>query len=136
VRLEWMMFCRYIETTDAGTTIVGAGIDGFQVPDVPARIVAHAAFLLAASYYELEAGEVPMSIRVLAPDMSEASIEKGLLRLEGAADPNFPPGAEGKRILAWDVEWDAVEHGSYTVEMSLGDGEPLTQTFYVVRPRA
>lgn len=85
-----MMFARYIETTDAGTVIVRAGVDGQMHAELPSTVLAHEAFSLVASYYELESARAPLTIVVLGPDMQEIATENGYLQLEGAMNPNFP----------------------------------------------
>jgi hypothetical protein len=105
LNIEWIIPCRYVEVHDNLGTIIGAGIDTFWVPELPAPIQVILAIRLLAVAEELDPDQQhTVTNRVRGPDgevMNEATAEFSV----GAESPSqewlkgsfFPWSSSSKR---------------------------------------
>jgi Family of unknown function (DUF6941) len=119
VNIDWVIPCRFVEVHDNLATIVGAGIDTFWVPELPAPIQVFLAIRLLATPEELEAGD-PHAIASLIRDprgdlLSEA---RGEIRIDAtAARPDWLVGMTIPGVMLIE----ATEEGTYTIEQEIDD---------------
>src|SRR5205823_1763152 len=71
MRIEWAVICRYVETLDTGTTMVGVGMDAVEPLPLPAEIRLNVAIALAMTYYEMQGITETLKFRVLDPNLNE-----------------------------------------------------------------
>jgi hypothetical protein len=115
LNIDWLIPCRYVEVNGNLATIVGAGIDIFWVPQLPAAVAAMLAVRLTGTADEF-GSEVKhqMASRVLGPSGEPIGQE-----IQG----EFEVGGEHVRenwlngvMLAGGFQFMAEEAGTYTVE--------------------
>jgi hypothetical protein len=119
VNIDWVIPCRYIEVHDNLGTIVGAGIDTFWVPTLPATLQVILAVRLLAVAEELGAGEQHSSTnRVRDPRGDVLSEVNGEFTIDTeAARPEWLAGF----IVGTVVQFEVAEEGTYTIEHAVGD---------------
>jgi hypothetical protein len=131
LNIEWIIPCRFVEVHDNLGTIIGAGIDTFWVPELPAPIQVILAIRLLAMADELDPDQKhTVTNRVRGPD--------GEVMNEGIAE--FSVGAESPSkewltgiILPLVVQFQASEEGTYTIEFIVDDAPPGSQPIHVAR---
>jgi hypothetical protein len=131
VRIEWAVICRYVETLDTGTTMVGVGMDAVEPLVLPADIRLNLAVAIALTYYEMQGTDTALDFRILAPDMTEIVAESVPFRIEGQVKPGFPEGSEGRRITPVSLGFPAETSGTYVLEFRIGRQDPVTLTLFV-----
>lgn len=141
MHVDWAVTCRYAESDGAIGTIVGAGIDVLYVPGLPHQVGVMLAVRLAASFEEVSEGQQhTLVVRVLGPDAQPVRTPDG-----SAAEPlsvafqttavtqQLVPGWLVAPLFALGVQWWAVEEGTYTIDIGVGDAEPLPSPVHVLQ---
>lgn len=131
MRIEWAVICRYVETLDTGTTMVGVGMDAVEPLALPADIRLNLALAMALNYYEMQGTSTALALRILAPDMTEIVSESVLFRIEGQVRPGFPEGSEARRVTPLALGFRAETPGTYVLEFRIGTQEPVTLPLFV-----
>jgi hypothetical protein len=130
MNLDWVIPCRYVEVHDNLGTIIGAGIDTFWVPALPAALELVLAVRLLAMAEELSP-EVPhVSVnRVRDPRGETMSEVGGEFRMGGSegAQEEWLNGIMVTTIVAFEV----TEEGTYTIEHEV-DGTTKSLPIHVV----
>lgn len=136
MRIEWIATCERVEKSPAGeTTLQNVGFETVTVAAFPGE----AALIIVMAFRCLyqEAGESTahtLAVSVLRPDMSMIDRPLRLRLTQGQRSPSHPPGFEGHTLQELPLAFDAVEPGTYTVCVSLDDGEPCTLPIIVRLP--
>ena len=114
MNIDWVIPCRYVEVHDNLGTIIGAGIDTFWVPQLPAPIQVVLAVRLLAMAEELDPDQPHTATnRVRDPRGEVVSEVGGELKVGGeSAQPEWLSGI----MLVSVVQFEASEEGAYTIE--------------------
>ena len=119
MNIDWVIPCRYIEVHDNLGTIIGAGIDTYWVPQLPAPLQVVIAVRLLATADELEQNEPhPVAHRIRDPRGDVVSEVAGEVSFQGAsARPEWLAGI----VLGTVVQFEATEEGTYSLEHIVDD---------------
>ena len=120
MRVDWAIISRYAETTGTTATIVGAGIDTYYPPDLPAEIVVPLTVQLRAHQNEMGRPH-EVSLRILDADLDQVG-EEGKLGFEATANPYIEQGWEAGVLFTIVSHFVASADGTYSIEISV-DGE-------------
>jgi hypothetical protein len=132
VRVEWAILARYAESVGGTATIVGAGIDTYYPPEVPAPIQVVLAFNLRGQQNEME-GDHELTIRILDAEMQQIG-EEGTFGWHGEPNPLIAEGWEAGALFAPIVsQFVAEEEGTYSIEV-LVDGDHMKLVPFRVVP--
>jgi hypothetical protein len=114
MNIDWAIPCRYVEVHDNLGTIIGAGIDTFWIPEVPAQIQFALAVRLLAMAEELSPDEQHTAAnRIFDPRGERMSEVSGEFSVGGeSARPEWLTGI----MVATVVQFEVTEEGTYTVE--------------------
>lgn len=134
LRLDWAVPARYAEAAaDGSATIIGAGIDSFWLPEVPADIGLFLMIRVAGPADEFEE-EHQLEIRLVTPESEEQQVlQAGFQTPPGARNPLAVPGMESGILIPAGVAFRAEEYGFHTLEVYL-DGQRLRSIPVAVRP--
>jgi hypothetical protein len=131
VRIDWAIPCRYVEVSDAGTTIVGGGADIFFVQSVPTEIGLWLAVRIAGPPHELRPDH-RFEQSVLNPSMEPIGDDLGFTLGMGQV-PLKPEGSEGSHIFSTFTRFPVAEGGNYSIDLSVDDRH-TTIPIYVMTP--
>ena len=114
MNIDWVIPCRYVEVHDNLGTIIGAGIDTYWIPELPAPIQVLLAVRLLAMAEEVEQGKKhAMTNRVRDPRGEVLSEVGGEFSVSAeAANPDWLSGI----MAATAVQFEAAEAGTYTID--------------------
>ena len=134
LRLDWAVPSRYAEASaDGSATIIGAGIDSFWVPEVPADIGLFLMIRVTGPQDEFEE-EHQLEIRLVTPESEEQEVLKvGFQTPPGGRNPLAVPGMEPGVLIPAGVAFRAEEYGFHTLEVYL-DEQRLRSIPIAVRP--
>jgi hypothetical protein len=119
VNIDWVIPCRYVEVHDGLGTLVGAGIDTYWLPELPAPIQVFLAVRLLATAEELEsATEHVSATRIRNPSGDLLDEARGEIVIAG--EVTRPDWLVGLTIPAV-VQFDATEEGAYMIELDVDD---------------
>jgi hypothetical protein len=135
VNIDWVIPCRYAEVHDNLATMVGAGIDTFWVPGLPAPIQVAVVVRLLATADEL-GPDHDHTVRniIRSPDgepLSEgetATFQIGTSEEAGSAREDWLNGIE----LITMAAFEATEPGTYTFELTV-DGSTKATPLHVAQ---
>lgn len=133
MRVDWAIPCRFVEVQQPfGATIVGAGADVVQVPQIPSPVQ----LLFAVRYIGLEEdldGEAvhPFGCRMYKPDGEKVGEQGGQLT---ATATLRVPGYAVELIVPQALVFGAEEYGTYSFEFSIDDHN-LRVPIHVVEPQ-
>jgi hypothetical protein len=129
MNIDWVIPCRYVEVHDNLGTIVGAGIDTYWLPTLPAPVQVIMAVRLLAMAEELESDEPHHAInRVRDPHGQVMSEISGDFAFTGRTiRPEWLTGL----MLATAVQFEATEDGAYTIEHVV-DGATASVPIHIV----
>lgn len=120
MNVDWIIPCRFVEVHDNLGTLVGAGIDTFWLPELPAAVQVVMAIRLLGLPEEL-ATDVQHRGRnlVRGPDGETVSDISGEFTIAGGehARPDWLQGI----ILPLVIQFQATEAGTYTFEHMVDD---------------
>jgi hypothetical protein len=116
VNIDWVIPCRFIEVHENLGTLIGAGIDTFWVPGLPANIQIAMAIRLSGLPEELRP-EIEHTGRniIRKPDGSTLSEDGGTLNVglaQALARPDWLQGVMMQTVISFE----AAEEGTYTFE--------------------
>lgn len=116
MNIDWVIPCRFVEVHDNLGTIVGAGIDTFWLPELPAPVQVAVAVRLSALPEELASG-VKHSVRniITGPNGDEISEVTGEFEVDGGERIERPDWLQGV-IVSTLIQFQAEVAGTYTFE--------------------
>lgn len=117
MHIDWVIPCRYAEVHDNLGTIVGAGIDRYWWPELPAQMQVVLALRFSGLPEEIP-GEHDLVNIVRGPGGEEIARAEGRLafgELQGDARPDYLQGIQLQSV----VIFEATEEGTYSVEFEL-----------------
>jgi hypothetical protein len=119
VNIDWVIPCRYVEVHDNLGTIIGAGIDTYWVPELPAPLQVALAIRLLAMAEELGPDEKHTATsRVRDPSGDVLTEVGGEFAMEvEAASTDWLAGF----IVPVVVQFEAAEEGSYMIEQDVDE---------------
>jgi hypothetical protein len=127
VNVDWLIPCRYVEVNNNLATIVGAGIDTFWLPQLPAPLQVSIAVRLQGLPDELAASH-PVRQIIRGPDGEAVSEMQGDAMFGGPGQqvqrPDWLQGVIMPAVIGFQVEHE----GTYTFEFmidSAGASVPL-----------
>ena len=117
MNVDWVIPCRYVEVHDNLGTMVGAGIDTFWIPEVPAPLQVMLAVRLTATQEELSPG-IQHELRTVVTDRDgEVVFEAGM---EFEANTESPQSEWlNTLVLPSVVQFEVVEAGTFQLEQSV-----------------
>ena len=119
MNIDWVIPCRFVEVHDNLATIVGAGIDTFWMPELPALVQVMLAVRLLGMVDEFDP-EVKHTLKSQIRDplgnvLTETS---GGMAIGGqSARPEWLAGITLPLLVVFDV----ADEGTYTIEFSVDD---------------
>lgn len=140
MHVEWVVTCRFAESDGGSGTIVGAGTDVLFLPQIPGPAGTFIAVRLAATAEELEPGQQhelvtrivdPGGRPARAPDGTEVPAQTIQIAPQAPVQ-QLVPGWLVNPLLAYGAQWWVHEPGSYTIELSVGEGEPRNSPIHVL----
>lgn len=121
MRVDWATLSRYAESVGGLATMVGAGIDTYFPPSLPAPIVLPLTVQLRGRQEELGEQDHFVSFRILDSNLEQIG-EEGRLGFASEPNPNIEEGWEAGVILTVISQFVAEKEGAYSIEISI-DGE-------------
>jgi hypothetical protein len=112
VNIDWVIPCRYLEVHDNLGTIVGAGIDTYWVPELPAPMQVVLAVRVLAMSEELNNEKHTATNRVRDPNGNIISEVTGEFGVSGEGNPDWLTGI----LLPSVLQFEASDEGTYTIE--------------------
>lgn len=133
MNIDWLIPCRYVEIHDNLGTIIGAGIDTYFVPELPAAVQVLLAVRLLAMEEELDPDVQHRSVnRVRDPAGTVLSEVAGDFTVEGShGQPEWLAGL----MVATVVVFEAAAAGTYTLEHGVDDSTASLPIHIVHRPQ-
>ena len=121
MNIDWLIPCRYLEIHDGLGTLIGAGIDTFTVPALPAQIQVVIAMRLTGTADELDPSiDHPIRSVVRGPDDTVISDVEGVGQFGApGARPDWLTGI----IIPSAVLFVAEQEGAYTFEFSVDQAQ-------------
>jgi hypothetical protein len=131
VRVDWATLARYAESSGGLATLVGAGIDTYYPPDLPAPIVLPLTVQLRGGQEEMVQPH-QISFRILDADLDQVG-EEGTLGFQSEPNPNIEEGWEAGVLLTVVSQFVAEREGPYSIEIAI-DGEHKKSVPFRVLP--
>lgn len=130
MNIDWIIPCRYAEVHDNLATIIGAGIDTWWLPELPAPVQVGVVVRLLASAEELGADHDHTVRNIMrAPDGSTLSdLEETFQANAAHARTEWLNGL----VVVTIVVFEATEEGTYTFE-HIVDASTKSVPLHVVR---
>jgi hypothetical protein len=126
VRIDWAVLCRYVETEGDTANILGAGVDTFWVPSFPTPIGVWVAVRMVGLPQDVEGGPHTFRCRVLDDDMMKEAAPPIEHTFTAKLAPAHLAGWEQGKINPVIVQFAATGVGTYTLELMLDGGNPVT----------
>ena len=120
MRVDWATLARYAESSGGLATLVGAGIDTYYPPDLPAPIILPLTVQLRGGQDEMVQPH-QISFRILDADLEQVG-EEGTLGFQSEPNPNIEEGWEAGVLLTVVSQFVAESQGPYSIEIAI-DGE-------------
>lgn len=120
MRVDWATLARYAESSGGLATLVGAGIDTYYPPELPAPIVLPLTVQLRGGQDEMVHPH-QISFRILDADLEQVG-EEGTLGFQSEPNPNIEEGWEAGVLLTVVSQFVAEHEGPYSIEIAI-DGE-------------
>ena len=131
MRVQWAVLARFAEVQNGSLNVMGAGVDTFFVPDVPATIQAF----------------VAVQFRLLEPELDDPPaahfiVKDGRLDQVGEAitfqppsglspSEHHPPGWEVGIPIAGPFQGEVDDEGTYSLDIEIGGTQEWTLPFRV-----
>ena len=131
VRVDWATLARYAESSGGLATMVGAGIDTYYPPELPAPIVLPLTVQLRGGQEEMVQPH-QISFRILDADLDQVG-EEGTLGFQSEPNPNIEEGWEAGVLLTVVSQFVAESEGPYSIEIAI-DGEHKKSVPFRVLP--
>jgi hypothetical protein len=129
MNVDWVIPCRYVEVHDNLGSMIGAGIDTFWVPELPAPIQVMLAVRLTATAEELAPG-IEHVLRTVVIDAKGEIVFEAALEFEADADSAQSEWLNSM-VMPSVVQFDAVEAGTFQLEQSV-DGNAQSIPLHVI----
>jgi hypothetical protein len=119
MNIDWVIPCRYVEVHDNLGTIIGAGIDTFWLPNLPAQLRVLLAIRLLAMTEELDpAIQHPIRNVIRDPNGELVTEQSGTFAIGAqSARPEWLAGI----IVPTAVVFQVNDEGTYTIEFGIDD---------------
>src|ERR1700750_2685520 len=118
MNVDWVIPCRYVEVHDNLGTIVGAGIDTFWVPELPAPIQVMLAVRLTATGDELSPG-IQHVLRTIVTDEQNDAVFEAMVEFEADAETAQTEWLNSM-VMPTVVQFEAMEAGPVQLEQAVG----------------
>jgi hypothetical protein len=116
VNVDWVIPCRFIEVHDNLGTLIGAGIDTFWLPALPATIQVAMAIRLSALPDELRPDVEHVGRNIIRnPDGSTLSEVGGTFKIGVSQVQARPDWLQGV-MMHTVIGFEAIDEGTYTFE--------------------
>jgi hypothetical protein len=129
MNVDWVIPCRYVEVHDNLGTMVGAGIDTFWVPELPAPIQVMLAVRITATAEELSPG-IQHVLRTLVSDGTGEVVFEATLEFEADADTSQTEWLNSM-VMPTVVQFEAAEAGTFQLEQAV-DGDSQSIPLHVI----
>src|ERR1700712_3013078 len=129
MNVDWVIPCRYVEVHDNLGSMIGAGIDTFWVPELPAPIQVMLAVRLTATAEELTVG-VPHNLRTVVTDGQGEVVFEAEVEFEADADAAQTEWLNSM-VMPSVVQFEATEAGTFQLEQSV-DGHSQSIPLHVI----
>jgi hypothetical protein len=129
MNVDWVIPCRYVEVHDNLGSMIGAGIDTFWVPELPAPIQVMLAVRLTATAEELAPG-IEHVLRTVVIDGNGEIVFEAALEFEANADQAQSEWLNSM-VMPSVVQFDALAPGTFQLEQSV-DGNSQSIPLHVV----
>jgi hypothetical protein len=129
MNVDWVIPCRYVEVHDNLGTLVGAGIDTFWVPEVPAPLQLVCAIRLTATADELGSDHQHHSRTVITGPDGEVVADIG--GEFGIDTDNAREDWLNGFVLPMAIAWETTAAGSYQLE-HIVDGTSKSIALHVI----
>jgi len=129
MNVDWVIPCRYVEVHDNLGSMIGAGIDTFWIPELPAPLQILCAVRLTATAEELQPG-VQHALRTLVTDPHGEVVAEIGAEFEAGAD-NTQTEWLNSLVLPSVVQFEVAEAGTYQLE-HIVDGNSKSIPLHVI----
>lgn len=120
MRVDWAVLSRYAESVGGLATMVGAGIDTYYPPEIPAPMVLPLTVQLRGRQDEMVEPH-QLTFRILDSNLEQLG-EEGTLGFQSEPNPNIEEGWEAGVQLVVVSQFLAQAEGPYSIEISI-DGD-------------
>jgi hypothetical protein len=122
LRIEYAIPCRYVEANNNLATLVGAGIDTWWIPEIPAALGVMVAVRAVGPPDEVAGAMINFHSHVEAPDGRRCGDE-----LDSELGPIQAPDARQDWALGvmfgFGIRWQVDQEGTYTVHLRVDHHE-------------
>jgi hypothetical protein len=129
MNVDWVIPCRYVEVHDNLGSMIGAGIDTFWIPELPAPLQVMLAVRLTATGEELTPG-IQHILRTLVTDPHGEVVFEAQMEFEADAEASQSEWLNSM-VMPTVVQFEAAEGGTYQLEQSV-DGNSQSIPLHVV----
>jgi hypothetical protein len=129
MNVDWVIPCRYVEVHDNLGSMIGAGIDTFWLPELPAPLQLMLAVRLTATAEELAPGIEHVLRTVVTDEQGQPVFEAGL-EFEANTD-NTQAEWLNSLVMPSVVQFEVLEAGTYQLEQSV-DGNSKSIPLHVI----
>lgn len=132
MRVDWAVLSRYAESVGGLATMVGAGIDTYYPPEIPAPMVLPLTVQLRGRQDEM-VEQHKLSFRILDSNLEQLG-EEGTLGFQSEPNPNIEEGWEAGVQLVVVSQFLAQAEGPYSIEISIDGDHAKSVPFRVLAP--
>jgi hypothetical protein len=129
MNVDWVIPCRYVEVHDNLGSMIGAGIDTFWVPELPAPLQVMLAVRLTATGEELSPG-IQHVLRTVVTDAVGELIFEASMEFEANTE-NTQTEWLNSLVMPSVVQFEVEEAGTYQLEQSV-DGNSMSIPLHVI----
>jgi hypothetical protein len=130
VRVDWATLARYAESSGGLATLVGAGIDTYYPPELPAPIVLPLTVQLRGGQEEMTQPH-QITFRILDANLDQVG-EEGTLGFQSEPNPNIEEGWEAGILLTVVSQFVAEQEGPYSIEIAIDSEHKKSVPFRVL----
>ncbi|WCB93986.1 hypothetical protein DSM104299_02714 [Baekduia alba] len=129
MNVDWVIPCRYVEVHDNLGSMIGAGIDTFWVPELPAPLQVMLAVRLTATAEELSPG-IQHVLRTVVTDKHGEVVFEATVEFEADSEVTQTEWLNSM-VMPSVVQFEAVEAGTFQLEQSV-DGNSQSIPLHVI----
>jgi hypothetical protein len=129
MNVDWVIPCRYVEVHDNLGSMIGAGIDTFWIPELPAPLQVMLAVRLTATGEELTEG-IQHLLRTVVTDARGAVVFEAGMEFEANMETAQNEWLNSL-VLPSVVQFEVQEAGTYQLEQHV-DGDSRSIPLHVV----
>ena len=130
MRVDWATLARYAESSGGLATLVGAGIDTYYPPELPAPIVLPLTVQLRGGQEEMTQPH-QITFRILDANLDQVG-EEGTLGFQSEPNPNIEEGWEAGILLTVVSQFVAEQEGPYSIEIAIDSEHKKSVPFRVL----